>query len=106
MLPRPLESLAPARSGLLAALPWLLLAACFFASVHYSRQGWELPLTDHWRFRETQTALSARSILEQGFSLAYETPVLGAPWSIPFEFPTYQAITALVVKTAGLPLDQ
>jgi hypothetical protein len=37
--------------------------------------------------------------------LAYQTPVFGAPWSIPFEFPIYQLLTAGIVKLSGLPLD-
>jgi hypothetical protein len=35
---------------------------------------------------------------------AYETPVLGFPWSIPLEFPVYQIAVALVSAT-GVPLD-
>ena len=38
--------------------------------------------------------------------LAYETPVLGPPWSIPFEFPLYQWTVAAVVQVLGTPLDQ
>ena len=38
--------------------------------------------------------------------LAYETPVLGPPWSIPFEFPLYQWLVAAVAGTHLLPLDQ
>jgi hypothetical protein len=35
---------------------------------------------------------------------AYETPVVGFPWSIPYEFPVYQIIAALLSGT-GVPLD-
>jgi hypothetical protein len=38
--------------------------------------------------------------------LAYETPVLGPPWSIPLEFPVYQAGVAVWSKVTGAPLDQ
>jgi 4-amino-4-deoxy-L-arabinose transferase-like glycosyltransferase len=37
--------------------------------------------------------------------LAYETPVLGYPWSIPFEFPLFQMLAAAVAKLTSLPLD-
>ena len=37
--------------------------------------------------------------------LAYETPVLGPPWSIPFEFPLYQWIVAALVTVTHLSLD-
>src|SRR5262249_265738 len=34
------------------------------------------------------------------------TPVLGPPWSIPFEFPFYQWITALTVLLFRIPVEQ
>jgi hypothetical protein len=55
-------------------------------------------------FREPQTALSAFWIWKGGPLLSYETPVLGAPWSIPFEFPVYQWIVALL-RCFGIPID-
>lgn len=55
-------------------------------------------------FRQSQTAITAYWMVKQGFHLAYETPVLGAPWSIPFEFPLYQAIAATVCAATGMPL--
>jgi hypothetical protein len=68
--------------------------------------GWNHSIYDHHGFRQTQTALTTYYLLEGGPWLAYETPVLGAPWSIPMELPTYQLVTAGVVKLSGLPLDQ
>src|SRR5713226_9192327 len=62
------------------------------------------PLLDLYYFRQTQTALSAYWILHGGPWLAYETPVLGYPWAIPFEFPVYQLLVA-GVAWAGLSLD-
>lgn len=87
-------------------LPWIFLAGCLAISIHYSRLGWSNPLTGHWRFRETQTAWPVRVFLENGFHIDYETPVLGAPWTIPFEFPTYQICVAALVKISGLPLEE
>jgi hypothetical protein len=55
-------------------------------------------------FREPQTALSAFWIWKGGPLLSYETPVVGAPWSIPFEFPLYQWIVALL-RWFGIPID-
>ena len=57
------------------------------------------------RFRQAQTAISAYWLLHGGPFFAYETPVLGSPWSIPFELPVYQAVVALVTLT-GVPLDE
>jgi hypothetical protein len=41
---------------------------------------------------------------KQWFSLSYDTPVLGYPWSIPFEIPLYQWIVACVSRL-GLSID-
>ena len=62
------------------------------------------PITYWHDFRQGQTALSAYWFLKNGFSLTYETPVLGAPWAVPFEFPSYQALAASVAWL-GVPLD-
>jgi len=56
-------------------------------------------------FRQTQTAINAYSILHGANWLAYQTPVLGAPWSLPFEFPLYQGIVASLCALLHTPLD-
>jgi hypothetical protein len=66
--------------------------------------GIDQPLFDQDTFRETQTAISAYWLAKGGPFFAYETPVLGAPWSIPFEFPLYQGVVAGVVR-AGLSVE-
>ncbi len=47
-------------------------------------------------FRESQTAISAAYLLcESGDGpLAYQLPVLGAPWCLPHEFPVFQQLAA------------
>jgi hypothetical protein len=56
-------------------------------------------------FRQTQTAVTAMFVQrEHNFSLSYPTPVLGKPWSVPFEFPLYQWTVAVVSDTTGLSL--
>lgn len=64
----------------------------------------DAPLLDSYSFRQTQTALTSFWLLRGGAFLAYQTPVLGAPWAIPFEFPLYQGLASLVSLT-GVPLD-
>jgi hypothetical protein len=103
--PAPVASLSSPKSRITALLPWLFLAVCFGISVHYTTVGWNNALVDYWAFRETQTAISTRSLLENGFRIDYATPVLGAPWSIPFEFPTYHFCVAALVKVSGMGLD-
>jgi hypothetical protein len=62
------------------------------------------PLIDMFAFRQTQTALTTFWMAKEGWSLAYQTPVAGYPWSIPFEFPIYQALSAAVSRVFGLRL--
>jgi hypothetical protein len=85
---------------LVAALALMLAHAVYYLVVGFDR-----PIYEHHGFRQTQTALSAYWILHGGPWFAYETPVLGAPWSVPFEFPTYQLFVATLAYL-GVPLDQ
>jgi hypothetical protein len=78
-----------------------LLYAVWTASI-----GWGNTLNDRHSFRQSQTAMTAQFMIGQPFRLAYETPVLGKPWAIPFEFPLYQWIVARIVDLFGTPLDQ
>jgi hypothetical protein len=77
----------------LAALSYLLLTS------------WDSPILDMFAFRQTQTAISAYWLLKGGSTLDYQTPVLGYPWSIPFEFPVYQWLVAQVSGLLGLSID-
>lgn len=68
---------------------------------------WNQPILDQYAFRQTQTAISSYWIIHGGNWLAYPTPVLGAPWAIPFEFPLYQWLAAGLAATMHfLTLDQ
>ena len=72
-------------------------------NIYYLIIGIDNPMLDMFGFRQTQTALSAFWMAQDGLKLNYETPVLGSPWQIPLEFPLYQWIVALGAKT-GIPL--
>jgi len=50
------------------------------------------PIIDQYGFRQAQTAISTLWFLNEGLSFPYLTPVFGWPWSVPFEFPTYQIV--------------
>ncbi len=84
------------------ALALLLGAAAF--SLYYLVVAVDQPLLESFGFRKTQTALSAYYFVKNGVRIDYWTPVIGQGWSIPFEFPIYQAIVAFVVKLIGTPL--
>lgn len=86
------------RSALRTWPVWCSLALSFGFSLWVLLNYLEFPLAEPFVFRQAQTAISA-FWMEQNFSLFYyETPVLGMPWSIPFEFPTYQALVVLLRK--------
>ncbi|HET7535750.1 MAG TPA: hypothetical protein VFJ90_04800 [Candidatus Didemnitutus sp.] len=56
-------------------------------------------------FRQAQTAISTYFIAhDHDYSLAYPTPLLGKPWSIPMEFPLYQWSVAALGNATGWSL--
>ncbi len=46
-------------------------------------------------FRQAQTALTTIFLKEEGFKLAYATPFMGYPWSVPMEIPLFQWVVYL-----------
>jgi hypothetical protein len=86
--------------------PHLLFAACLLYALGVLSIGWNHTLLDDHGFRQTQTAISVYYLVGQGPRLAYQTPVLGPPWALPFEFPFYQWIVASLVGTLRSPLEQ
>jgi hypothetical protein len=85
-------------------LAWILSAVALAHALFILVAWLNAPLLDQHDFRQTQTALSSYWLLHGGPVFAYETPVLGSPWSIPFEFPLYQGLVAGLAAT-GVPLD-
>jgi hypothetical protein len=82
----------------------LIFVAGLAHATYYLLLGIASPLLDLFAFRQTQTALSAYWMWRGGPWFAYETPVLGYPWAVPFEFPIYQALVA-ALRTAGVSID-
>ena len=89
-------------TGLTMVIGLVAIGISFYLSVKYSGQH----ILDQFAFRETQTALTAFWLSRDGFKLAYETPVVGAPWSIPFEFPIYQFIVSEISRIGGFNLEK
>ncbi|MQB06218.1 hypothetical protein DXT91_19140 [Agrobacterium tumefaciens] len=85
----------------LALLAFATLCVSAFFTIYYVNQ----PPLDMYAFRQAQTALTSYWFIKEGFALAYQTPVGGRPWAIPFEFPLYQGIVAVIAKTFNLSLD-
>ena len=85
----------------------LLFALSMVFSVWGVTVGWSSQRLPGVEFRQAQTAISAYFIQkEDNFSLAYPTPVLGKPWSIPMEFPLYQWTTVVVSNVTGLDITK
>jgi hypothetical protein len=82
-------------------LAFLVAIISAWISIYFASQ----PLLENHGFRQTQTALTAYWIIQDGWKMAYETPVGGYPWSIPFEFPIYQSIVAFVSVLFHFQLD-
>ncbi|MBU3585175.1 acyltransferase family protein [Polynucleobacter sp. AM-26B4] len=84
---------------------FLSLFALLYSSwvaINYSAQ----PLVDIHAFRQSQTALTSYWLAVNGFSFAYETPVAGYPWSIPFEFPLYQYMVSILALIFNASIEQ
>jgi len=93
-------------SSPLAKAVFLLTLAGFLFSIWAIFLGFRHGPYEFHTFRQTQTAITAEYLENGGPFLKYETPVLGPPWSIPFEFPLYQWIVAFVAKHFSANLDE
>jgi Dolichyl-phosphate-mannose-protein mannosyltransferase len=83
---------------------WLLVAALLCFDVFVLLYGINNGIADFlFAFRQTQTALTAFWLIKEPHTFAYITPVLGAPWSMPFEYPIYQWLAVFLTKV-GVPL--
>jgi len=94
------------RFALKPELAFLLAACCIYAitGAIYLPQ----PLLDVHAFRQCQTAVTAEWLstdLNPLRMFVYETPLLGAPWRIPMEFPLFQWLVAVVHRLTGLEID-
>lgn len=84
----------------------LAVFAAVLVSLAALALSWNLPILEAHGFRQTQTAISAYWMAASSNWLAYQTPVLGYPWSIPFEFPVFQALALAVTSALPVNLDQ
>jgi 4-amino-4-deoxy-L-arabinose transferase-like glycosyltransferase len=83
----------------LAFAPVLVLLAVLAAS-------WGVPVLDEHGFRQAQTLVSSYWMTRGDAWWLYPTPVLGYPWSVPFEFPLYQwAVALLAMLPFGPDID-
>jgi hypothetical protein len=98
--------LAPLHPALYRRFAAGLLAVALVISGWALTRYWNESLRDGHEGRQQHTALTAYYFKQDGLKLAYETPLLGPPWSIPMEFPLYQAIVAKLSAATGYPLEQ
>ena len=60
------------------------------------------PLLAISSFRQAETAYPALIYHQQGINLLVpQLPVLGKPWQVPFEFPLFQAMAAVIMNLGG-----
>lgn len=75
---------------------WILLAAVLVAIVVTRFPTLDQRLLEAHSFRQTQTAYQTFEFHRVGIDLLRPiVPVLGAPWTIPFEFPLFQALASI-----------
>ncbi len=87
------------------ALALICLAAALFWQFQTVTLEWSSTALPGNAFRQTQTGHSTRFIVEENnYALAYPTPILGRPWSIPMEFPLYQWTVAKLTQHSSLTL--
>lgn len=86
----------------LAIAVGLGLAACGYFMVW----DWDKALLGVHNFRQTQTAITSYWFIKDGVDFFnYQTPVMGKPWSIPYEAPFYQLFTTWVTELLNIDLD-
>lgn len=84
----------------------LFVLALLLLSVSIRLINLESPLFTGNTFRQTLTAMTVWTFVDEGISLfKYQTPLFGPPWTIPVEFPLYQLTAALVVKLGVENID-
>jgi hypothetical protein len=76
---------------------------CFLVSLFVLLSGLGQGIVDFHEFRQAQTVLTTYWMVHGGDLFAYETPVVGHPWVIPFELPVFQWVSALV-SLSGLSI--
>ncbi len=84
--------------SIILAISILIHLSFSLGAVSNSLFGWH-------EYRKTQTALTVQYFVKEGVSLDYKTPIVGAPWKVPMEFPTYQAIVYWVHSVFGGNLE-
>jgi len=102
---RPHQSARPS-DAILSRCVVLIAIGCFLFSVASIFAGFHHSIFDFHAFRQSQTAITAEYLARGGPFFRYETPVFGPPWSIPFEFPLYQKIVALLAQHLHTRLDE
>ncbi len=92
--------------GVVSNAATFVAIACLVFNVFAIFVGFHHSIFDFHGFRQAQTAISVEYMEHGGAFLRYQTPVLGPPWPLPFEFPLYQKIVAVIAEHLRLPLDE
>jgi hypothetical protein len=102
----PVAPVAPEPTRALRAASIIAITTLVVMSVVVRVQNLVSPLLEAHAFRQTQTAFTVWTFLREGVSwLHAQLPVYGPPWEVPFEFPLFQAVAALVARATRLDVD-
>jgi hypothetical protein len=86
------------------SVAWALFLAVVAGVIWFHLPSMNQPLLELHSFRQTQTAWTALIFHQQGIDLFHpKVPVFGPPWEVPFEFPLFQALAALVMNAGVAP---
>lgn len=77
----------------------------FLFSLWAASVGWNTPIVQQYEFVQAKAAIGAYYIAKGGPILHYELPVMGPPWSVPYEFPFYQTAAAWTHNLSGISLE-
>jgi hypothetical protein len=83
---------------------FILLIICFILFIFNGIFNINQPILEAHGFRQTQTAITSFYLSDLHSIFNYQTPILGEPWSIPFEFPVYQFLANLFSSKSVLSL--
>jgi hypothetical protein len=83
----------------------LTFAVCAALHAWFATVGWRNNLLEGHEFRQTQTAITAHYLQQDGWQLDYPLPLFGPPWSAPLEFTRYPYCDPPLSTQTGLPLE-
>ncbi len=83
---------------------WTIIVAILSFQLFVMSFGISNNLVEEHHFRQSQTAITSFYLNSAESIFHYQTPVLGEPYQVPFEFPIYQYLGKVIADVSGVPL--